>query len=166
MRDMIKIRHHGVLNREEIISSFKSKGFSISNYEEINDIAIVSVDKDYSASYNISFDGFIKLKALVHLNMYKVFFFRTYPVFYEVSNLIPKEAFYHVYKNGSLCYAPPQRPLDENWRFIDFVNAVDSLIHNYFSIEYIGNGVLTELEHGYIGLEQYNYIKNSSTNKN
>ena len=72
---------------------------------------------------------------------------------------------YHVNYDGSLCYAPPRRPLDEEWTFINFVNAVDSLIYNYFCIEYIGKGSLQELEHGNTGLKQYDYIKNSINNK-
>lgn len=154
---MIKSRRRGVINKEEIISSFNSKGFSIINYEEYNEIAIVIVKKNYSSSFNVQFDGLVELKVTIYLNMYNSFSRLTYPKFFETSNLIPKKTFYHVYTNGSLCYAPPKRPLDEGWNFINFVNAVDALIYNYFSIEYIGNGTLKELEHGYTGLYQYDY---------
>lgn len=159
MRNMTRNKRHGVIKKDEIISAFRLKGFHLSNFEEGESIASVTVTKDYSSSFNIPFEGLIKLKVIIHLNMYNLFSVFTFPIFYETSNLIPKKAFYHVYKDGSLCYAPPQRPLDENWNFIDFVNAVDSLIYNYFSIEYIGKGTLKELEHGYTGLRQYNYIK-------
>ena len=162
---MIKHKHHGAITKDEVSFSFKSKGFSIENYSEENSKIIVEVKKDYSSSFNIEFNGLIKLKVLIPINLYKYFSILTYPKFYEISNLIPKKAMYHVNYDGSLCYAPPGRPLDEEWTFINFVNAVDSLIYNYFCIEYIGKGNLQELEHGNAGLMQYDYIKNTINNK-
>lgn len=165
MPNMIKHKHRGAITKDEVIFSFKSKGFSIENYSEENGKITVEVTKDYSSSFNIEFNGLIKLKALIAISLYKYFSIITYPTFYEISNLIPKKAMYHVNYDGSLCYAPPRRPLDEEWTFINFVNAVDSLIYNYFCIEYIGKGSLQELEHGNTGLKQYDYIKNSINNK-
>ncbi len=159
---MIKHKHRGAITKDEVIFSFKSKGFSIENYSEENGKITVEVTKDYSSSFNIEFNGLIKLKALIPISLYKYFSIITYPTFYEISNLIPKKAMYHVNYDGSLCYAPPRRPLDEEWNFINFVNAVDSLIYNYFCIEYIGKGTLQELEHGNVGLKQYDYIKNTN----
>lgn len=165
MPNMIKHKHRGAITKDEVIFSFKSKGFSIENYSEENGKITVEVTKDYSSSFNIEFNGLIKLKALIPISLYKYFSIITYPTFYEISNLIPKKAMYHVNYDGSLCYAPPRRPLDEEWTFINFINAVDSLIYNYFSIEYIGNGTLIELNHGYAGLQQYNFLKNSTITK-
>ena len=64
----------------------------------------------------------------------------------------------HICLNGNICYGPPSRPINEKWKFIDFVNAVDSMINNYFSKEYIGVGTLTELEHDLKGLRQYDKL--------
>ena len=161
---MTKHKRHGAITKDEVIFSFKSKGFLIENYSEENSKIIVEVKKDYSSSFNIEFNGLIKLKVLIPINLYKYFSILTYPKFYEISNLIPKKAMYHVNYDGSLCYAPPRRPLDEEWNFNNFVNAVDALIYNYFCIEYIGKGSLQELEHGNIGLQQYDYIKNTINN--
>ena len=47
--------------------------------------------------------------------MYDMFCVYTYPKFKEISNIIPKKAFYHMYEDGSICYAPPKRPLVEKW---------------------------------------------------
>ena len=165
MPNMIKPKHRGAITKDEVVFSFKSKGFSIEKYNEENGKITVEVKKDYSSSFNIEFKGLIKIKVLIPISLYKYFSIITYPTFYEISNLIPKKAMYHVNYDGSLCYAPPRRPLDEEWTFINFVNAVDSLIYNYFCIEYIGKGSLQELEHVNTGLKQYDYIKNSINNK-
>lgn len=152
---MTKNKHHGQISKSSIISSFKYFNFQIENYIENNNEINVIVTKDYSKSFNIKFDGKIKLDVLINPYMFENFCVFTYPKFIEVSNIIPKKPFYHVYSDGSLCYAPPKRPLDEKWKISDFINAVDSLIFNYFCIEYIGTSNLLELEHGNTGQIQY-----------
>ena len=58
------------------------------------------------------------------------------------------------------------QPLAESQeKFIDFVNAVDSMINNYLSKEYIGVGCLTELEHGKAGLNQYKNLISQNNRK-
>lgn len=155
---MTKHKHHGVVNKQIIDFAFKKHGFTIQNYLSENNRITVVVEKDYSKDFNIKFNGLIRLEVSVIENMFDMFCVYTYPKFKEISNIIPKKEFYHIYIDGSLCYAPPKRPLVEKWEFIDFVNAVDALIYNYFSIEYIGRGELFELEHGINGIKQYEFI--------
>lgn len=155
---MTKLKHHGAISKSEIEFSFRKYGFIIKSYVKQNNIIVLIVEKNYSKDFNIMFNGLIRLKIFVDENMYDALSINTYPLFQEISNIIPKKSFYHIYRDGSLCYAPPQRPLVEKWKFEDFVKAADSLIYNYFSIEYIGKGELFELEHGQTGLEQYEFI--------
>ncbi len=155
---MIKHKRHGAVNKQIITFAFKKHGFSVQNYASKNNVITVIVEKDYSKGFNIKFNGLIRLEVSIIENMYDMFCVYTYPKFKEISNIIPKNGFYHIYPDGSLCYAPPKRPLVEKWEFVDFVNAVDALLYNYFSIEYIGKGELFELEHGLTGLRQYEFI--------
>lgn len=155
---MIKHKHHGVIKKEQILSSFRLYNFNIISYDEHEHIAHLIVTKDYRRNFNFDFNGIITLDVQINLKMYKNFNSLLYPKFKEISNLIPKTAMYHFYQDGSLCYAPPSRPLEENWSLGNFIKAVDALINNYFCIEYIGSSTLFELEHGNIGLEQYEYF--------
>ena len=157
---MTKNKHHGVINKKLVYKSMKKYQFTVEEYEEdINSIFVI-IKKDYSKTFNFSFDGVIKLKVTINKKMYELFWRETYPQFTEITSKIPKESFYHIYTNGSICYAPPRRPIDEKWQLSDFINAVDSLINNYFSVEYIGVGCLNELEHGIRGLQQYEAMRN------
>jgi len=156
---MIKSKHHGIINNNDIINNaFKVNGFKVINYIYANDCIIYYVSKDYSEKFNIDFNGKIILEVKVNFNFFKLLTPCFYPDFKEISNIIPKNADNHIYPNGNICYAPPLRPIYEKWKFINFVSAVDSMINNYFSKEYIGIGTLIELEHGLIGLEQYNNL--------
>lgn len=163
---MTKPKRHGVVNKQIIDFVFRKHGFTIQNYTSKNNVITVVVEKDYSKDFNIKFNGLIRLEVSVLENMFDMFCVYTYPTFKEISNIIPKKGFYHIYSDGSLCYAPPKRPLVEKWKFIDFVNAVDALIYNYFSIEYIGRGELFELEHGMAGLKQYEFIYSRNLQRN
>lgn len=155
---MTKRIHRGAINKQIIEFAFKKHNYMIDDYFDNQDVVTVIAEKDYSKDFNIEFNGLIKLEVIIIKKMYDMFCVVTYPKFREISNIIPKKGFNHIYSDGSLCYAPPKRPLVENWEFVDFVSAVDSLIYNYFSIEYIGSGELVELEHGTAGLEQYEFI--------
>lgn len=152
---MIKNKHHGQINKSSIISSFNYFNFQVENYIESTNEVKVTITKDYSKYFNIEFDGKIKLEVFINPYMFENFCMLTYPKFIEVSNIIPKKPFYHICSDGFLCYAPPRRPLNQKWKIRDFINAVDSLIFNYFCIEYIGTNNLFELEHGTTGLIQY-----------
>lgn len=163
---MTKPKRHGVVNKSILDFAFKKHGFTIQNYTSKNNLITVVVEKDYSKDFNIKFNGLIRLEVSVLENMFDMFCVYTYPTFKEISNIIPKKGFYHIYSDGSLCYAPPKRPLVEKWEFIDFVNAVDALIYNYFSIQYIGKGALFELEHGMVGLKQYEFIYSHHLQRN
>lgn len=155
---MIKVKRRGVMNKNFIKSIFKKYNFNIINNIYINNGMLFIVEKNYSSNFNIKFDGLIKLEVKVdfRLNNYLCAFY--YPTFREISNLIPKKCENHIYDNGNICYAPPQRPIDEAWEIEDFIVAVDAMINNYFCIEYIGTSTLFELEHGSIGMRQYKYI--------
>ncbi len=157
---MKKNIHHIVINIKSINVSFKYWGYTVNNIVYGNSKIIVLCEKDYSENYNIEFNGKIKLKAEFDLNLSSNFASQYFPKFYEYSNIIPKNNNYHIYNDGSICYAPPIRPLLEKWQIIDFVSAVNSMISNYFAIEYIGRSTLKELEHGIIGLYQYLKLKN------
>ena len=159
---MTKNKHHGQINKSSIIFSFNYFNFQIESYIEKTNEIKVTVTKDYSKSFNIEFDGKIKLEVFINPHMFENFCVFTYPKFIEISNIIPKKPFYHIYSDGSLCYAPPKRPLDEKWKISDFINAVDSLIFNYFCIEYIGTSSLLELEHGNTGKIQYEIYRKLS----
>lgn len=142
-------------NNAKIIATFKVNGFKVINYIYARDCIIYYVSKDYAKKFNINFNGKITLEVKVNFNFFKFLTPSFYPTFKEISNIIPKNIDNHIYQNGNICYAPPSRPINEKWKLIDFVNAVDSMINNYFSKEYIGKGTLTELEHGLKGLKQY-----------
>lgn len=162
---MIKNKLHGVMNNHDIITnSFNTKGFKVVNYIYARDCTIYYVSKDYAKNFNIDFNGKILLEVIVNFKLFKYLIPCFYPSFKEMSNIIPKNIDNHIYSSGNICYAPPSRPIKEKWKFIDFVNAVDSMINNYFSTEYIGKGNLIELEHGIIGIKQYNYLKYHSIN--
>ena len=152
----IKNKHHGVINNiQEIEQGFKIKNFKIINYIYARDSIIFYASKDYSKKFNIEFNGEIVLEVIIKFDSFNILNPCLYPKFKEISNIIPKKADNHIYSDGSICYAPPYRPIYEKWRFINFVNAVDSMINNYFSKQYIGIGSLVELEHGKNGLKQY-----------
>lgn len=155
---MTKVKRRTVLSKENITFSLKKFGFYICEYIVDKNNIRVYVCKDYSKSFNIEFDGIIVLEIIINPQLEKQVNITTYPVFKEISDKIPKKAFYHINMDGSICYAPPKRPLEENWQFEDFVNAVDALLYNYFSVEYIGTGELFELEHGTLGLKQYEVL--------
>ena len=162
---MTKVKHHGAITKKDVENVFKKYGFNVVKYSEDEIYINVIVRKDYSKKFNIEFNGIVEVKCSIVKRMYDAFCVYTYPTFKEITNLIPKDAFYHVYSDGNICYAPPKRPLVEKWRLIDFINSVDSFFYNYFSIEYIGTGKLFQLEHGDRGLMQYEYIYRSSKNK-
>lgn len=155
---MIKNKLPGVIKKEQILSSFKLYNFNVVSYDEQGHIGHVIVTKDYNENFNFDFDGLVKLDVSIDLKMYENFWIFSYPKFIETSNLIPKKPMYHIYQDGSLCYAPPARPIKEKWFLSDFIKAVDSLINNYFCIEYIGSSTLIELEHSDIGKMQYEYL--------
>ena len=77
----------------------------------------------------------------------------------NLNDIIPKKIKNHIYSDGSICYAPPERPLNEKWQLIDYFEAVDSLINDWFNKEYIGVSKLHGLEHGEKGKIQYHYLK-------
>ncbi len=162
---MTKVRHHGVINKNDIELSIKKYGFRIVDYTENNEHIKTIIEKDYSKNFNIDFNGNVKVECIIVKKMYDMFCVYTYPKFKEISNIIPKKAFYHMYEDGSICYAPPKRPLVEEWKLEDFINSIDSFFNNYFSIEYIGKGELFQLEHGEKGLMQYEFIYKSLKNK-
>ena len=150
----------GAMNNHELsLYSFRAKGFKIINYIYARNGIIYYITKDYSESFNISFNGIVLLEVTVLFVFFDFLSPCFYPVFKEKSNIIPKIENNHINPDGSICYAPPSRPINEKWKFIDFVNAVDSMLNNYFSTEYIGKGNLFELEHGIIGLKQYENLK-------
>ena len=153
-------------NHEEIIQSFINKGFKMLNYIYARDCTIYYVSKDYAENFNIDFNGKIILEIKMNFNFFKFHVPYFYPDFKEISNIIPKNVDNHIYLNGNICYAPPLRPINEKWKFIDFINAVDSMINNYFSKEYIGTGTLIELEHGLKGLKQYDNLVYKQNQKN
>ena len=156
---MTKNKHRGAMsNKQKIIHAFTVRNFKIISYIYANDCVIYYVSKDYSEKFNIDFDGKVILEVKIKFNFFESLNSYFYPTFKEISNIIPKKIDNHIYPDGCICYAPPFRPIYENWQFIDFVNAVDSMINNYFSKEYIGIGNLTELEHGRQGLLQYYYL--------
>lgn len=156
---MTKSKPHGVINyNQNINNAFKVNDFKVINYIYGCDCIIYYVSKDYAKKFNIDFNGQITLEVKVNFNFFKFLTPYFYPKFKEISNIIPKSIDNHIYPNGDICYAPPSRPIYEKWKFINFVNAVDSMINNYFSKEYIGIGTLTELEHGLKGLKQYNNL--------
>lgn len=156
---MIKSKRLGPINNhQKIINAFRLNGFKIINYIYARNCTIYYVSKDYAEKFNIDFNGVILLEVKVNFNFFKTLTSCFYPSFKEISNIIPKKVDNHIYPAGNICYAPPYRPIYEKWNFKDFVNAVDSMINNYFSKEYIGNGYLVELEHGQQGLRQYNNL--------
>lgn len=162
---MIKNKPPGAMNNKKIISIFNIKGFDVINYIYAKDCIIYYVSKDYAKRFNIDFDGKIILEVKIKFAFFKFLGAHFYPTFKEISNIIPKNIDNHIYPNGNICYAPPYRPIYEKWKFIDFVNAVDSMINNFLSKEYIGIGCLTELEHGQIGLQQYNNLITQNNKK-
>lgn len=145
-------------DHERIMKLFNLKKFKTIDYIYGNDCTIYHVMKNYSKKFNIEFNGIILLEVKVYYNPFKILSPCFYPEFKEISNIIPRNIDNHIYSNGNICYAPPYRPIYEKWGFIDFINAVDSMINNYFSKEYIGTGTLIELEHGKKGLKQYNFL--------
>lgn len=156
---MTKNKLHGVINNyRKIDMAFKINEFKVINFIYANNCIIYYVSKDYAKNFNIDFNGQVILEVKVNFN----FFESPIPYFYlsfkEISNIIPKSMDNHICLNGNICYGPPSRPINEKWKFIDFVNAVDSMINNYFSKEYIGVGTLTELEHDLKGLRQYDKL--------
>ena len=161
---MTKSKPLGVINESSIKYAFSIFGYKIEKCIETNNLFKVQVSKDFSKSFNITFDGLVRLEAIIYKKMYESFCVFTYPKFVELTEIIPKKGYCHIYPDGSFCYAPPQRPLEEKWNLKDFVNSIDALINDYFSIEYIGYGELKELEHGDVGLLQYNIMKNNNTN--
>lgn len=156
---MTKHKHHIVLNRENITFFLKRYGFEVLDYKIQDKKIQVLVYKDYSTFFNIEFNGKIELEITINPNLSQEVNLLTYPTFKEVSNIIPKKAFYHITKDGCICFAPPSRPMEEKWQFSDFLSSIDAYLFNYFTTEYIGQGELFELEHGQLGLEQYEIIK-------
>lgn len=145
------------MDTENIKAAFYSKDFSIVKIEEIfNGEIIVIVKKDYSKKFTLNFNGNITLKVVIKKDLFKNFNSLYYPKFYEESGLIEKKANNHINPDGTICYAPYSKPINEKWKIIDFVVAVDSLINDYFNKEYIGRSALHGLRHGKAGLIQYN----------
>jgi len=150
------------MSRKQIISLFKKKGFTFNKYQEENENILIYVSKDYSKGFNIDFNGSINL--LIKIN--KKFFdnkckYIFNPVFYELNDVIPKKMQNHLNIDGSICYAPPERPLNEKWQLLDYIEAVDSVINDWFNKEYIGVSKLHGLEHGEKGKIQYHYLKDN-----
>ena len=142
---------------KEIFIAFERFDFKVTNYIYIKNGYNFFIEKDFSKKFNIDFDGLVKLLVKVFFN-YDHLNENTFPVFIEQNNVIPKMRHYHIDENGIMCFAPPQRPKIEKWKFYDFVNAVNSMINNYFNKEYVGSKTILELEHGKLGLEQYNNL--------
>lgn len=140
---------------------FKLSGFTIIQFIYANNAIIYIIEKDYAKNFNIDFDGKIKLHVKIKFDFEKKVDIFTYPEFKELTNVIPKKVNNHIYKNGNICYAPPYRPIYEHWTMLNFIQAVDAMINNYLSKEYIGIGFLKELEHGIIGMKQYQKIKDN-----
>lgn len=159
---MTRVKHHGVINKDDVELAIKKYGFKIVAYSENEKNITTTIEKDYSKSFNLDFNGIIKVECIIIRKMYDIFCVYTYPKFKELSNIIPKRPFYHMYEDGSICYAPPKRPLVEKWNLVDFISSIDSFFYNYFSIEYIGKSELFQLEHGETGLMQYEFIYRAS----
>lgn len=157
--NMIKNKHLGMITKNEIINAFSSFNFIINSYTDYNDYIIVEVLKDYSLTYNYSFNGNVKLKVIISKKIYIDYSIINYPKFIEVSKIIKRKPYNHISNDGVICYAPPERPLYEKWCFRDFVNSVDAMISDYFEVEYIGKGELKQLEHGNKGIVQYSIMK-------
>ena len=128
---MTKVIHHGVINKKDIEVSIKKYGFKILDYNENNEYLKTIIEKDYAKSFNIDFNGMIKVECIIMRKMYDMFCVYTYPKFKEISNIIPKKAFYHMYEDGSICYAPPKRPLVEKWSLEDFISFIDSFFRTF-----------------------------------
>jgi len=150
------------INENTIRKVFNNMGFKVNKIDFCMGKFYVIVSKNYSKNYNIEFDGNISLKAVIDDRMNIYLSREYYPEFYEVSNVIPHKRQYHINENGSLCYAPYQRPLREKWELKHFVNAVDALVADWFHMQYIGESQLKGLEHGERGIEEY--IQMISTN--
>lgn len=128
---MTKVIHHGVINKKDIEVSIKKYGFKIFDYNENNEYIKTIIEKDYAKSFNIDFNGMIKVECIIMRKMYDMFCVYTYPKFKEISNIIPKKAFYHMYEDGSICYVPPKRPLVEKWSLEDFISSIDSFFRTF-----------------------------------
>lgn len=152
-------KHHGVMNK--YINAFKLNGFTVIQYVYANDSIIFIVEKDYSKKFNIIFDGKVRLQVKIKFAFEKAVNLTTYPEFKELTNVIPKKIDNHIYNSGNICYAPPYRPIYEHWTIMNFIQAVDAMINNYLSKEYVGIGFLKELEHGVAGIKQYQKIKDN-----
>mgnify|MGYP006939899604 FL=1 len=154
------------MNEKQITSLFKRKGFVINKYWEEKGTILVDISKDYSKGFNIEFNGYLNLLVKINKNFFgnecKYLF---NPAFYELNNVIPKKVKNHFYIDGSICYAPPERPLNEKWQLLDYIEAVDSVINDWFNKEYIGVSKLHGLEHGEKGKIQYHYLKNNFKQK-
>lgn len=148
------------MSKKEIKILFKRKGFVINDYYEKNGCLIIVVSKDYSEGFNIDFNGKIKLLVKIDKKFLKYKNNQIFkPVFYELSGLIPQNAKNHFYLDGSICYAPPERPLYEKWQLFDYIEAVDAMINDWFNKEYVGVSKLHGLEHGEKGKTQYSFLK-------
>lgn len=146
------------MNEKQIKDLFKLRGFNIKAIFVLNQQIELIVYKDYSKGFNIEFDGNVILKIIINKMFFK--FPNVYNIkFYEENNLIPKQARNHFYSDGSICYAPPERPIYENWKLLDYIDAVDAMLNDWFNKEYIGASKLRGLEHGDIGKIQYNILK-------
>lgn len=128
---MTKVIHRGVINKKDIEVSIKKYGFKILDYNENNEYIKTIIEKDYAKSFNIDFNGMIKVECIIMRKMYDMFCVYTYPKFKEISNIIPKKAFYHMYEDDSICYAPPKRPLVEKWSLEDFISSIDSFFRTF-----------------------------------
>lgn len=146
------------MNIIEIKQIFNKYDFKTISFIYAANGLIFIVEKDYSKNFSFHFDGIVRLKVMIYFQMERTLNITTYPEFYELSNKIPKKAVNHIYSNGSICYAPRQRPFQENWNLSRFVSAVDAMINNFFSLEYTGKSLLVELEHGDRGVRQYNNL--------
>ena len=156
---MIDHKRLGVMMTENQIKAyFRQCGFQAISYSSDDKKATIRVLKDYSKSFNIDFDGIVELEVIIFFEMTSNLWLGTYPKFKEITNQIPKKSYNHIYNSGNICYAPTQRPLNEKWKLPNFISSVDAMINNYFTTEYIGTGTLFELEHGDLGLKQYNII--------
>ena len=58
---MTKVRHHGVINKNDIELSIKKYGFRIVDYTENNEHIKTIIEKDYSKNFNIDFNGNVKV---------------------------------------------------------------------------------------------------------
>lgn len=139
---------------KETIKIFANYDFNVNNYFYIAKGFVFRIEKDFSKRFNIKFNGTVILDSYIYFD-YDYNNVNTYPVFIEINDVIPKQIHYHVNPNGELCITYYERPKREKWELKNFVNALNSMLNNYFNKEFVGSKTLQELEHGVTGRQQY-----------